>query len=749
VHARDRFGQEVSLEDWRVLVQSVAMMDVVLSGQIKRVVYVNPVNGYSVVHFVPDGRAKTEVVVGTMPSVCEGDLVKVKGRQVVDPRFGAQIKAELVEPVLPSSTHGVVRYLSSGPIHGVGKVLAERMAEFFGDALPDVLERSTERLTEVPGIGEKKAEAIAAGWQEKVASRRLLVSLYGLGVGSGLAMRVMARYGSDAFGIVRDTPYRMAREVKGVGFLTADRLAQSYGMPKDSPDRIEAGVVYYLDNQSSEGHCFMPFDRLVQECAGFLEVDIVAVEGVVRHLLSEGALREEHRFAGEDIYVPRLYNAEVDCAQGLSRLLEGSGKHGEAAMRGALERGVRAIRMELTLEQIEAIWGALTSKCAIVTGGPGTGKTTVIRALIASLRHLNEEVQLCAPTGRAAKRMTETTGVEARTIHRMLEYNPATGDFARCADHPIPTDAVIVDEVSMIDVELMSALLDSLAPGTRLVLVGDKDQLESVGPGAVLRDCIASDVVPVRRFTQIHRQAEQSLIVVNSHRVLRGEQLETRVREGGRRDFFFMEEQDPEECLRKLHEIVLNRIPSRFGLDPIRDVQVLTPMYKGLLGGKNLNESLQSVLNPEGKEARRGERLFRVSDRVMQVRNNYDKEVFNGDVGFVEGVGPGGLSVRMTDGRKVEYGDADLDELVLAYSVTVHKSQGSEYPAVVMVLHNQHYVMLRRNLFYTGLTRGKRLVVVIGSRRAIATAIRNDQTRKRHTRLAERLRSMRRYGCHD
>lgn len=724
-------------------------MDVVLNGQIKRVVYVNPANGYSVVHFVPEGRSRVEVVVGIMLSVSEGDLVRVTGKQVMDSRFGLQIKAELVEPVLPSSVEGVTRYLASGVIHGVGPVLAQRLAEFFGEALPEVLERESGRLREVPGIGEKKAESIAQGWQEKVASRRLLVSLYGLGVGSGLAMRLLARYGSDSFGVVRDTPYRMAREVKGVGFLTADRLAQSHGIEKDSPDRIEAGLSYYLDNQSNEGHCFMPRERLIRECSEFLEVDVVAVEQVIGGMLEEGALRQEHRFEGEDIYVPRLYNAEVDCAQGISRLLEGIGRHGETSLREALERGVRAIRMELTLEQIEAIWGALTNKCAIITGGPGTGKTTVIRALIASLRHLNEEVQLCAPTGRAAKRMTETTGMEARTIHRLLEYNPSKGDFGRDAEHPIATDAVIVDEVSMIDVELMTALLAALAAGTRLVLVGDKDQLESVGPGAVLRDCISSEVVPVRRFTQIHRQAEQSLIVVNSHRVLRGRQLQTRAREGGRSDFFFMEEPEPEECLEKLLELLRNRIPRKFGLNPIRDIQVLTPMYKGILGAKNLNETLQRVLNPSGSEVRKGDRVFRTGDRVMQVKNNYDKEVFNGDVGFIESIISGGVAVRMSDGRKVAYTDSDLEELVLAYTVTVHKSQGSEYPAVVMVLHNQHWVMLRRNLFYTGLTRGKKLVVVIGSRRAIATAIRNDQTRKRHTRLSERLRSMRKYGDHD
>jgi exodeoxyribonuclease V alpha subunit len=433
----------------------------------------------------------------------------------------------------------------------------------------------------------------------------------------------------------------------------------------------------------------------------------------------------------------------MDCAQSLRRLLARPVSLDNGSLLRAIEWGIRCTRMDLTMEQVEAVRTALLSSCSIITGGPGTGKTTVIRALIGALRHLNEEVQLCAPTGRAAKRMTEATGMEARTIHRLLEFRPETSSFGRNRHYPVAATTVIVDEVSMIDVELMASLLEALSTGTRLVLVGDKDQLESVGPGAVLRDLIDSESLPCTRFSKIHRQAEASLIVVNSHRILNGQWLRSEAGAGRPADFFFMERPDPQQCLETVKELLTTRIPRKFGFDPIRDVQLITPMYKGTIGAQNLNAELQAALNPSGKEVRKGERAFRIGDRVMQLRNNYDKEVFNGDVGFVEGAGDQGLRVRMSDGRSVAYEDSELDELTLAYAVTVHKAQGSEYPAVVMAVHTQHFVMLRRNLLYTGITRGKKLVVLVGTERAARMAIRNDRTRTRFTQLAARLRKMR------
>jgi exodeoxyribonuclease V alpha subunit len=722
------------------------MAQVELKGQIKRIVFVNPANGYTVAQVVPDDRSRAETVVGIMPSLVEGDLVFLVGERVIDRRFGPQIRIEHIEPSLPTSLEGTQRYLASGAVPGVGGKTAEVIVKFFGDALQEVLELTPERLLEIPGIGPIKAKAIAAAWKEKVTSRRLLVSLYGLGVGNALAGRLVGQYGAHAYRVVQDEPYRLAREVRGVGFLTADRLAQSMGIAPNDPHRIQAGILYYLETQSGEGHCFMPLDLLVNQTAGFLEVDIMEVEEGVRSLLAEGALREDSRYGDDALYLPRLYNAELDCAQALARLKAEGTSRGEDRLRKALQAGIQALRIDLTGEQVEAVWAALKEHCSIITGGPGTGKTTVIQALLASFRFLHEEVALCAPTGRAAKRMTETTGMEAKTIHRLLEFNPVNGQFSRDEHNPIVATAVIVDEVSMIDVELMASLLEALAPGTRLVLVGDKDQLESVGPGAVLRDLIASQKLPCARFTQIHRQAEESLIVVNAHRVLNGQRL-SKIAPGNRpADFFFMERESPEACLETLRTMVQHRIPSRFKLDPIRDVQVISPMYKGLLGAQNLNDMLQATLNPHGQEITKGERVFRVGDRVMQIRNNYNKDVYNGDVGFVDGIAGSSLSVRMGDGRVVLYDDSDLDELTLAYAVTVHKSQGSEYPVVLIALHTQHYVMLRRNLLYTGMTRGKKLVVVVGSNRALSQAISNDQTHRRFTRLAERIKEITVYG---
>ncbi len=728
------------------LCHGLAMTQVEFKGQIKRIVFVNPANGYTVARVIVEDRERAETVVGIMPSLVEGDLVRLVGERVVDRKFGPQIRADMVQPTLPTSLEGTRRYLASGAVKGIGIKTAESLLEAFGEELLVVLEEAPERLGEVPGIGKKKAAAIAAAWKEKVASRRLLVSLYGLGVGNALAGRLLGQYGANAYRVVQDDPYRLAREVKGVGFLTADRLAQSMGIEKNAPRRIQAGVVYYLDAQSNEGHCFMPVEVLVEQTAGFLEVDIMEVEAAIRVLRDEGALRGESRFGDEGLYLPRLYNAEVDCAQAVVRLLSEGTSRGEDRLRKALEAGIGALRIDLTGEQVEAVWFALKEHCSIITGGPGTGKTTVIKALLASFRFLHEEVALCAPTGRAAKRMTETTGMEARTIHRLLEFNPVSGQFARDEHNPIAATAVIVDEVSMIDVELMGSLLGALAPGTRLVLVGDKDQLESVGPGAVLRDLIASEKLPCSRFTQIHRQAEESLIVVNSHRVLNGQRLASQA--PGRRapDFYFMERESPEACLETIKTLIRDRIPNKFGLDPVRDVQLITPMYKGLLGAQNLNSMLQETLNPHGQETSKGDRIFRTGDRVMQIRNNYNKDTFNGDVGFVSGTSGGNLSVRMSDGRTVTYDDSDMDELTLAYAVTIHKAQGSEYPAVIIAMHTQHFVMLRRNLLYTGMTRGKKLVVVVGSPRAVAQAIRNDQTHRRYTRLAERIRETSKYG---
>jgi len=709
------------------------------SGVISRVLFVKVETGFTVAHFTPEDTELHHVIVGELPPVCEGDPVRIRGHYEDDRRFGRRIRVDYLEPLLPSNSIGVEKYLSSGTIPGVGKRLAARIVLYFGDDVARVLDEEPERLSEVPGLGSKKAEAIASVWKERVAARRMLVALYGMGIGVALANRLREAYGPEAVKVTTETPYRLAREVHGVGFLTADRLARSVGIDAHSPQRIAAGMEFYLDNQASEGHCYYPAERLASEVAEFLEVDLVEVEAVLKEAVKERRVIRDDRWGDGEISLPSLKRAEDGVARSLVRLTSPAELPAKK-IAAALDAGVRSSTVDLTIEQVDALNTVLHNNCAIITGGPGTGKTTVIKAVIAALRNLNVETMLCAPTGRAARRMTEATGVEAKTIHRALEFNPGEARFGRDRSNPLEASAVVVDEVSMVDVTLMDALLSAITTGTRLLLVGDKDQLESVGPGAVLRDCIGSSKVPCVTLQQIHRQAAESLIIVNSHRVLAGEWLKLEAPAGKPADFFYMEKDDPEECVSALVELVKNRIPSRFGFDPIRDVQMLTPMYKGPLGAQNLNALLQQALNADGQEFRRGERAFRKGDRVMQLRNNYIKEVFNGDVGFVEYVLPDGIIIRNSENRKIKYEESDLDELTLAYAVTVHKSQGSEYPVVVLVLHTQHYVMLRRNLIYTALTRGKQLVVLVGARRAVRRAIQNDVTHKRFTRLSEKIR---------
>lgn len=710
------------------------------SGQILRVVYVNAQNGYSVVHLRDSKTQERVVLVGAMPSLVEADEVEVTGKWKMDARFGRQVQVETIQPFLPSTTSGVEKYLSSGAVPGVGKALARAMAEHFGDDLLDVLENHTERLTEVRGIGATKADAVAEVWAQKVGNRRALIALYALGIGTALAMRLLQMYRHEAISIVREQPYRLAREVPGVGFITADKLARALGMEKDAPERIEAGIQYFLEQQTLEGHCYLPMESLVAGAHQFLDVDEMLLPPVIQKMDRFGMIRIERDDAGEDgVYLPLLINAEMLTARRLSDMVAGNADIPLTQLVRAIAFGLSSTDVVLTAEQSEGVETCLSNQIAILTGGPGTGKTTVIRAVIAGLRYLSAETLLCAPTGRAAKRMTETTGVDARTIHRLLEYNPATNEFNRNRDNPLEATAVVVDEVSMIDLQLMAALLDALPQGCRLVLVGDKDQLESVGAGAVLRDCIESGQIPTTTLTQIHRQAEQSRIIVNAHRILHGEEPVLDIDEGASSDFFFLERNDPVACSDSIIELVSQRIPVRFGFDPIVDVQVLTPMYRGELGAQNLNRRLQQTLNPRGREMKRGERSFRVSDRVMQIRNDYNKEVFNGDIGFVRDVSDSEVWVQVADGRTVRYEGDDLDNLVLAYAVTIHKSQGSEYAAVVMAIHSQHFVMLRRNLLYTGITRGKQLVVVAGSRRALQRAVGNDLTARRYTRLKDRL----------
>ncbi len=675
------------------------------------------------------------VAVGQIAHLFEGQRVVASGQWVNDARFGRQFKIESFLVEEPRTLRGLEKYLSAA-IEGVGPELARRIVETFGlDAL-DVLENHPDRLTEVPGVGEKTREKIVAAWAQDAAGRELEVTLRGFGLGPAVCRRIAVKFGKDALNVVTRHPYRLV-EVKGVGFRTADQVARANGIARDDPARVQAAVTFCLEEAEEEGSCYLPervlLDRLVRldvpEDAARAELDRMAGFGrVVRH----GAQLEEHR----PVLRPETERLEARVAGAIRDRLADV----PAARWADVTRAEAACGLELHPAQRAAVELALGSGVSVITGGPGTGKTTILKVLLAAGRQRSEKWLCAAPTGRAARRLTESSGQEAKTLHRLLEYSMQDMDFTRNASKPLEADGVLVDESSMLDLKLMGALLDALPPRCRLVLVGDVDQLPSVGAGQVLRDCIESGAMPVARLTEVYRQARDSGIVRNAHRINHGEVPVSGEKdpEGVTRDFFVLNREDAGDCQKLLLQVVQERLP-RLGFDPKRDVQVLTPMHAGILGTTALNERLQATLNPEGPSITRGNRTFRVGDRVLQTRNDYDNDIFNGDVGRVLTAEAGALTVDF-DGREVTLvGDA-VDAIELAYAISIHKSQGSEYPAVIVAVHHGHFVMLRRNLLYTALTRARRFACIIGSARALRTAAGRAGGDERYTRLAERLR---------
>jgi exodeoxyribonuclease V alpha subunit len=725
-----------------------------LEGILERVTYVNEETAWSVVKVAVPGRKGLVAAVGNLLGVQPGESLRLRGRWTVDRTYGEQFRVESYVTLKPATLVGIEKYLGSGLIRGVGPVMARRLVERFGLATLEVIDRAPERLREVEGIGPVRSARIGRAWVEQRQIRDVMVFLQAHGVSTTHAVRIYKQYGERSIAVVKENPYRLALDVFGIGFKTADRIAGQLGIAPGSPERAQAGVLHVLGEVSAEGHVFYPRSRLVEAASALLEIDAAVVQGAVdaaegagqvavSPVLGEGGeILPEHA-----VSLKSLDTAERGVASLLAALLDTPARPVEIDLDRALAWFEARQRLTLAPEQREAIRSAVGSKALVVTGGPGTGKTTLVNGVIRILEKKGRRILCAAPTGRAAKRMTEATGREARTLHRLLEFDPKAMAFSRNRQRPLEADLVIVDEASMLDTVLAYGLLKALPPTCQLVLVGDVDQLPSVGPGAVLADVIRSGVMPVVRLTHIFRQAEASLIVVNAHRVNRGEM--PRLDAGGRgADFFFVEREEPEAVVEAVKRLVEERIPRTFRLDPVDEIQVLTPMQRGLLGAANLNAELQALLNPAGAAIVRGGRLFRTGDKVMQVRNNYDLEVFNGDIGRIEAVDEVDRAVRVRlDGRLVAYDAADLDELVLAYACTVHKAQGSEYPCVVVPLHTQHYVMLQRNLLYTAITRGRRLVVLVGDRRALAIAVRNRRVEPRFTQLAGRLRLQRRAGA--
>jgi exodeoxyribonuclease V alpha subunit len=717
-----------------------------LEGTLERVVYSNPENAWSVVRLTVPGRGPVAAV-GNLLGVQPGERLRLDGEWVVDPKYGEQFRIAAYETVRPSTVEGIERYLASGLIPGIGPVMAKRLVTAFGEETLEVLEREPERLRQVPGIGKKRRSALAEALVAQRDLKEVMVFLQSHEVATHLAIKIYKRYGQNALEVVRSDPYRLSREVVGIGFPTADSIAARMGISPTSPERVRAGVVHLLGEAAGEGNLYLPEKELVERTGRLLAVEEEAVRAAVavldraQEVVVEPPLSAINCEEGRAVYLAAFHAAEAGLARGLAALLERPVEPLAIDVDRALAWFEGRERLGLAAAQREAIRRAITAKVLVVTGGPGTGKTTLVRGIVEILRRKGRKIRLAAPTGRAAKRLEETTGRRASTIHRLLDFDPTFGGFTRGPDRPLDADVVIVDEASMIDTALAAHLVAALPDRAQLVLVGDVDQLPSVGPGSVLADLIRSGRVEVARLTEIFRQARESGIVANAHRVNRGEMPLLGREAGDREDFFFIERSDPEEALRTLTAVVTRRIPESFGLDPFEDVQVLTPMNRGLLGVERLNEALRELLNPTGREVARGGTRLRLGDKVMQVRNNYELEVFNGDVGRLVEIDEGRQVVRCRfDEREVEHPFTSLDELTLAYACSIHKAQGSEYPAVVVPLHGQHWVMLERNLLYTALTRARRLVVLVGERKALAVAVKNRRNRLRHTRLAERLR---------
>jgi exodeoxyribonuclease V alpha subunit len=708
-----------------------------LEGVVERIVYSHPESGWTVLRISGAGSATKWTVVGRLPGLQPGETVRFTGRWTLDRKYGRQFEAASYLALRPETRGGLEKYLGSGLVEGIGKVMAQRLVARFGLETLRVIESEPERLTEVDGIGPVRARLIEEAWRRQAGMQEAMVFFRTHGLSTRQGLKALKLWGDEATALVQKNPYRLATELFGVGFQRADAVATSLGMAPDSPARIAAGLLYLLGRGADEGHVFLPRELLVDRAMQLLGAPAELVERVVDTEIAGGRLASRPREATTALFRPELDQAEAGIAENLRRLAESELKAPEIDAGRAIAWFEERRRLKLAPAQIEAVRRALDKGLLVITGGPGTGKTTLIRAVVEILGRKGKRLLLAAPTGRAANRLALAAGLEAKTIHRLLEYDPAGRRFRRCRERPLEADLVIVDEASMLDVTLACQLLDAVADGTRLVLVGDVDQLPSVGPGRVLGDLIRSRRLPVVRLREIFRQAGRSLIVVNAHRILGGEL--PRLDRAADSDFHFIERPEPEALLDTLKQLVTDRVPKGFGLDPRRDIQVLAPMRRGLLGVDNLNTELQELLNPTGRPLAEGHRL-RLGDRVMQLRNNYELEVFNGDVGRIVKAEAEGRRVSVGfDDRIVFYEASSLDELTLAYACSVHKAQGSEYPCVLMPIHTQHYIMLQRNLLYTAVTRGKALVVLIGDRRALGAAVRNRSTERRYTLLAERL----------
>ncbi len=676
--------------------------------------------GYSVVSLSNGLKA-----VGLLPEIKTGEKLQLTGEYETHPRFGVQFKIESFSIIYPTTPDGIIKYLGSGLIKGVGPATAEKIVSVFKENTFEVLDSDMDKLLKVEGIGKKKLDLIKKSWEEQKAVKDIMLFLQSYDISPAYAMKIYRTYGKDSVKIVQDNPYQLTYDISGIGFKTADSIGRSAGFAEDHPRRIKSGIIYVLNEAASDGHVYLPMQELIKNCFEILNVDLSDSLLLFREMEENAQIR----ISNANVYLNFYYEAERNIEQKIEYLLEGSSVITEKEM-----RSIRFDKKYYSDEQLEAIRNSLLHKILILTGGPGTGKTTALKGIIESYKKLEKKIMLAAPTGRAAKRMSEVIGMEARTIHRLLEYNPQDRFFARSEENPLETDLLVIDEISMIDTMLMHNLISAVNSGTTLILVGDADQLPSVGCGNVLNDLIRSEKIPTVMLTKIFRQAEESRIVVNAHKINKGEFPFITNNENS--DFFFIQEADNSKIPDVIIELASQRLPAKYGFDPMKDIQVLTPMYKGDAGADNLNRLLQNSLNKNEILLKRGGREYKTGDKIMQLKNNYEKDVFNGDIGLINRIDTEEEIVEVIfNGKKVEYDFLELEDITLAYAVTVHKSQGSEYPCVIMPLTTAHYIMLQRNLLYTAVTRASRMMVLVGSKQALSMAVGNKKSKRRYTSL--------------
>lgn len=712
----------------------------VLAGLVERVTFHNEENGFAVLRVKARGKRDLVTVVGHAAVISAGEFIQASGEWSNDRQHGIQFRARFLKAMPPTTIEGIEKYLGSGMIRGIGPVYAKKLVRAFGEKVFDVIEAEPDRLREVTGIGPKRAERIVAGWSEQKVIREIMIFLHANGVGTSRAVRIYKTYGNDAVQLISEDPYRLARDIRGIGFRTADAVAMKLGIEKTAMIRARAGISYALTEALDDGHCGLPRDELLPLAVELLEIPEGLIVDALKLELETGAVIADTVEERPCVFLAGLYRAEQSIVARLKVLKSGKTPWPEIDAEKAIPWVEEKTGLTLADSQKAAVRTALASKVTVITGGPGVGKTTLVNSILKILAAKRVELLLCAPTGRAAKRMTETTGREAKTIHRLLEVDPKTGGFKRNDENPLACELLVVDETSMVDVMLMNALLKAVPDDAAVILVGDDDQLPPVGPGQALADIIASDAVPVVHLTEVFRQVAQSQIIQSAHRINAGK-LPDLTRPESKTDFYFVPADSPEIAVPRLIEIVRERIPRRFGVDPVRDIQVLCPMNRGGVGARSLNIELQKALNPRtDPRVEKFGTTFAVGDKVMQIENDYDKEVYNGDVGFVGSIDLDTAEMSIAfDGRSVSYQFGELDQVVLAYATTIHKSQGSEYPVVVIPVLTQHYAMLQRNLLYTGVTRGRRLVILLGQKKAVAMAVKNISGRRRWSKLREWL----------